>query len=121
MIYVLWQFCVKPEKIEQFERDYGCDGVWAQLFRRSPHYQRTELLRDPAQLATYVVIDIWQDEASYHAFKKEFREEYQRIDHACEALTLEEKPLGIYDAVLGPRQAGTGSQFSVLSGQETRE
>lgn len=112
MIYVLWQFRVKPEKVEQFERDYGPDGVWAQLFRRSPQYERSVLLRDPAaQEATYIVIDIWQDEASYHAFKQEFHDEYQRIDQQCEALTLEEKPLGILDAVLG-------SQFSVLSGEK---
>ncbi|HZR27347.1 MAG TPA: antibiotic biosynthesis monooxygenase family protein [Terriglobales bacterium] len=102
MIYVLWQFRAKPEKVEQFERDYGPEGIWAQLFRRSPHYERTVLLRDPAQPAGYIVIDIWQDEASYQAFKKEFHEEYQRIDRECEALTLEETPLGIFDTVLGP-------------------
>src|SRR5215510_14061281 len=99
MIYVLWQFRAKPDKVEQFERDYGPDGLWAQLFRKSPHYERSALLRDPTAEATYIVIDIWQDEASYHAFKNEFQEEYQRIDRECEALTLEEKPLGIFDAV----------------------
>ncbi len=119
MIYVLWQFRAKPDRIEQFEHDYGPDGVWAQLFRRSPQYERSVLLRDPTQEAWYIVIDIWQDEASYEAFKKEFHDDYQTIDRQCEALTLEEKPLGIFDAVLGPRQAGTGSQFSVLSGQKS--
>jgi hypothetical protein len=107
MIYVLWQFRVKPDKLEPFERDYGPEGVWAQLFRRSPQYERSVLLRDPTQEATYIVIDIWQDEKSYQAFKKEFHEEYQKIDRACEALTLEEKPLGILDEILG-------SQFAVL-------
>jgi len=102
MIYVLWQFRARPEKIEQFERDYGPEGVWAQLFRRSPQYDRSVLLRDPAEPASYIVIDIWQDEASYQAFKEEFHEEYQRIDRECEALTLEETPLGIFDTVLGP-------------------
>jgi quinol monooxygenase YgiN len=111
MIYVLWQFRAKPDKVEQFEHDYGPDGVWAQLFRRSPHYERSVLLRDPSEAASYVVIDIWKDEASYHAFKKEFREEYQRIDRQCEALTVEEKPLGILDEVLG-------RQLSVLGGQK---
>jgi quinol monooxygenase YgiN len=111
MIYVLWQFRPKPDKIDEFERDYGPDGVWAQLFRKSPQYARSVLLRDPSQQATYVVIDIWQDEASYHAFKREFQDEYQRIDRECEALTLEEKPLGILDEVMG-------SQLSALRGVE---
>jgi quinol monooxygenase YgiN len=108
MIYVLWQFRAKPDKIEQFERDYGPDGVWAQLFRKSPRYESSVLLRDPAQDASYVVIDIWQDEGSYHAFKKDFQDEYERIDRQCEALTLEEKPLGILDEVLGRRFACFG-------------
>jgi quinol monooxygenase YgiN len=108
MIYVLWQFRAKPDKIEQFERDYGPDGVWAQLFRKSPRYERSVLLRDPAQDASYIVIDIWQDEASYQAFKKEFRDEYERIDRQCETLTAEEKPLGIFDAVLDLRLSGLG-------------
>ena len=112
MIYLLWQFRVKPEKTEQFERDYGPEGIWAQLFRRSPRYERTSLLRDPSQEASYIVIDIWQDEGSYHAFKKEFHVDYQRLDRECEALTVEEKPLGIFDAV-------TGSQFPVPSGQKS--
>src|SRR5262245_32524783 len=101
MIYVLWQFRAKPDKVEQFERDYGPDGVWAQLFSKSPHYERSVLLRDPSQEASYIVIDIWRDETSYQAFKKTFQEEYRRIDRRCEALTLEEKPLGTFDSVLG--------------------
>jgi hypothetical protein len=111
MIYVLWQFRPRPYKVQQFERDYGPDGVWAQLFRKSPRYERSVLLRDPSEAASYVVIDVWQDEASYHAFKKEFRDEYERIDRQCEALTVEETPLGILDEV-------HGSHVSVLSGQK---
>jgi quinol monooxygenase YgiN len=111
MIYVLWQFRAKPDKVDEFERDYGPEGVWAQLFRRSPQYERSVLLRDPTQEASYVVIDIWHDEASYQRFKKEFHDEYQRIDRQCEALTLEEKPLGILDEVMG-------SQFLIRGSQE---
>ena len=111
MIYVLWQFRAKPDKVDEFERDYGPDGVWAQLFHKSPQYERSVLLRDPTQEASYVVIDIWQDEASYHAFKKDFRDEYERIDRQCEALTVEEKPLAILDEV-------HGSQFAALGGKK---
>ena len=33
MFVVLWEFEVKPGREERFERVYGADGEWAQLFR----------------------------------------------------------------------------------------
>jgi hypothetical protein len=43
---VLWEFQVKPEAIPTFEKIYGPDGAWAELFRQIPDYLGTELIRD---------------------------------------------------------------------------
>ena len=46
MFVVVWQFEIAEEKISAFEAAYGPEGNWAQLFRSSPEYLGTELLRD---------------------------------------------------------------------------
>ena len=46
MFVVVWQFEIAEEKISAFEAAYGPEGTWAQLFRSSPEYLGTELLRD---------------------------------------------------------------------------
>ena len=46
MFVVVWQFEIAEEKVADFEAAYGPEGAWAQLFRSSPDYLGTELLRD---------------------------------------------------------------------------
>jgi hypothetical protein len=46
MFVVIWQFEIAEDKITAFEAAYGTEGSWAKLFRASPHYLGTELLRD---------------------------------------------------------------------------
>ena len=46
MIVIVWEFRVQPGQAAGFERAYAPEGDWARLFRRSPAYRGTELLRD---------------------------------------------------------------------------
>ena len=46
MFVVVWRFEIAEEKVAAFESAYGPEGNWAQLFRKSPEYLGTELLRD---------------------------------------------------------------------------
>ena len=46
MFVVVWQFEIAEEKVPDFEAAYGSEGAWAKLFRSSPKYLGTELLRD---------------------------------------------------------------------------
>ena len=46
MFVVVWQFEIAEEKVPAFEAAYGPEGAWAKLFRTSPDYLGTELLRD---------------------------------------------------------------------------
>jgi len=95
MAYIrVWQFKVKHGLEADFERVYGPQGDWAQLFRRAVGYQGTELLHDVAGPRHYVTIDRWESESAFAAFKHEFSADYRRMDNACESFTESEASLG---------------------------
>lgn len=71
----LWEFHVRAESRDEFERHYGPEGSWAALFRRAPGYLGTHLLRDRATDGRYLTIDRWQSEAAYRAFHAQFSRE----------------------------------------------
>jgi heme-degrading monooxygenase HmoA len=98
MFVVVWQFEVSEDKIAAFEAAYGPEGSWAQLFRTSPQYGGTELLRDAYVPGSYLTIDRWVSEADFRAFRKEHDKEYEALDRACDALTARETRIGAYTA-----------------------
>ena len=98
MFVVVWQFEIAEQKIAGFEAAYGPDGSWAQLFRRSPKYLGTELLRDAYIPGAYLTIDRWASEEDFRAFRKEHDREYEALDRECDALTARETRVGAYTA-----------------------
>jgi heme-degrading monooxygenase HmoA len=95
---IAWEFEVAPGRAAAFREVYGPGGDWAALFRRAPGYLGTMLLADQARADRFVTIDRWIDEASYHAFRARFAEEYAALDEACEALSTAERELGAFVA-----------------------
>ena len=98
MFVVIWQFEVAQNKIAEFEAAYGADGAWAKLFRTSPHYLGTELLRDAYIPGSYVTIDRWKNEEAFRAFRRQHDHAYEVLDRACDALTSRETRIGAYTA-----------------------
>jgi heme-degrading monooxygenase HmoA len=98
MFVVVWQFEIAEEKVPAFEAAYGPDGAWAQLFRSSPDYRGTELLRDAYIPGLYLTIDRWASEDTFRAFRKDHDAEYETVDRACDALTTRETRIGAYTA-----------------------
>lgn len=96
MFVVVWQFEVAEDKIAAFEAAYGPDGSWAQLFRTSPQYGGTELLRDAYVPGGYLTIDRWASEEDFRAFRKEHDKDYEALDRACDAMTAKETRVGAY-------------------------
>jgi len=96
MFVVVWQFEIAEEKIAAFEAAYGPQGAWAKLFRSSPDYGGTELLRDAYVPGTYLTVDRWASEDAFRAFRKEHDAEYETLDRACDALTARETRIGAY-------------------------
>ncbi|MGO8760144.1 MAG: antibiotic biosynthesis monooxygenase family protein [Terracidiphilus sp.] len=96
MFVVVWQFEIAEEKVADFEAAYGPEGAWAQLFRTSPDYRGTELLRDAYVPLSYLTIDRWTSEEAFRAFRKEHDADYEVLDRKCDDLTAREIRVGAY-------------------------
>jgi heme-degrading monooxygenase HmoA len=96
MFVVIWQFEISEEKIAGFEAAYSAQGAWAQLFRTSPDYLGTELLRDAYIPGNYLTIDRWASEEAFRAFRKDHDQEYETLDRTCDSLTARETRIGAY-------------------------
>jgi heme-degrading monooxygenase HmoA len=96
---ILWEFQVRPEFRLRFEQVYGPNGEWAQFFRSSSGYFRTELIHDESSPNRYVTIDLWRSREDYEAFRQQHAEEYHRIDQRCEQMTEAERALGTFKRV----------------------
>jgi len=95
MIEIIWEFAVREESREVFERQYSASGAWAELFRRSPAYQGTRLLAGEAN--RYITCDRWESQEAYEEFRLANRQEYTELDARFEALRLSEHCLGIFE------------------------
>lgn len=96
MIQVLWQFDVDGDKQAEFERYYGPEGTWVQLFRRAQGYLGTDLLRDSDGPLRYVTIDRWTTREAYDKFRDQFAAEYMEIDRVCVGFTIDERLIGYF-------------------------
>jgi heme-degrading monooxygenase HmoA len=96
MFVVVWQFEIAEDNIAAFEAAYGPDGAWALLFRTSPKYLGTELLRDAYIPGLYLTIDRWASEEDFRAFRKQHDQDYEVLDRTCDALTAHETRIGAY-------------------------
>ena len=96
MFVVVWQFEIAEDKVAAFEEAYGPEGKWANLFRSSPEYRGTELLRDAYVPGSYLTIDRWSSEDAFRAFRKAHDADYETIDRSCDDLTSKETRIGAY-------------------------
>jgi quinol monooxygenase YgiN len=97
--FALWEFQVNPESITTFELTYGSEGAWAQLFRQSPDYLGTDLVRDLDHPGRYVTLDRWTSRDCLRRFKQEHQSAYADLDKQCESLTGKETFLGDFESV----------------------
>ena len=96
MFVVVWKFETAEDQLAAFEAAYGSDGAWARLFRNSPDYLGTELLRDAYVPGVYLTIDRWSSEEAFRAFRKDHDPEYEQLDRSCDALTASETRIGAF-------------------------
>lgn len=80
--------------MEEFEREYGPEGSWLELFSQAPGYIETSLLKDQVNTNPYLIIDRWRSKEHYQQFRDEHKEEYRRVDANCAELTVLETLLG---------------------------
>lgn len=98
---LLWEFQVSAGKRQSFERFYGSEGGWAQLFRSSKGFYRTELVRDVTRTGRYMTLDFWASQLDYEVFRRDHLAAYESLDVECEELTDSEIALGSFCQVIG--------------------
>ena len=96
LFIVAWAFDVDPECRRDFERAYGPNGEWVQLFRSGDGYVKTELHHHPDNSGRYITLDFWRTREHYEAFREQSKSAYQEIDARCERLTADEQLLGAF-------------------------
>jgi heme-degrading monooxygenase HmoA len=97
---VLWEFRPVVGAEARFEKAYGPRGAWARLFATGEGFVATDLNRDLKDPARYLTLDFWASREAYDAFRAKHAAEYAAIDRECEALTVEEKPLGAFERIV---------------------
>jgi ribosomal-protein-alanine N-acetyltransferase len=97
----VWEFRVRPGRRRVFEKTYGPEGAWADLFRRDRGYLGTELVRDRERPLRYLTLDFWTSRQAYRRFLKQNRAAYQQLNRRCELLTARERLIGEFDHVGG--------------------
>jgi heme-degrading monooxygenase HmoA len=95
---ILWEFWVKAGSESEFEKHYGSNGTWAQLFRRGKGYIGTNLFGDVSNPQRYLTLDQWNSQEEFEIFEKEYGKEYKAIDNTCEQLTTKEVRLSSWDS-----------------------
>jgi quinol monooxygenase YgiN len=98
---IIWEFRVRSGREQAFEAAYGAKGDWVTLFRKSPEYVRTELIRDLNSRGRYLTIDVWTSGAAYESFRESYRVEYKKIDALCAEMTEAEREVGKFAGVGG--------------------
>jgi quinol monooxygenase YgiN len=93
MYRIVWQFDADPDRVGEFEREYGAEGAWARLFRAGEGYLGTELFRSTSDPKRFLTVDRWTSRAAYDAFRATRRQEYAALDSECASLTRAELPL----------------------------
>ena len=101
MFLILWEFEVKQGEETAFEKVYGHEGQWAQLFQSDPNYLQTQLLKDPSRSRIYFTLDFWTSQDDYNHFKETNQDGYAKLDLATGDLTIRERNLGCF-LQLGP-------------------
>lgn len=99
MYVIIWEYRVKAEHIEEFEKIYGARGEWAELFQKQNGYLGTELLRDPGDYQHYITIDRWISQKVYDDFLANRIDEYKKLDAGCNGLTNNETLLGRWETI----------------------
>jgi heme-degrading monooxygenase HmoA len=99
-VYIrIWEFQAQAGREKEFEKIYGPEGDWVELFRKSKAFLCTEVYRDLETSGRYVTIDYFSSQAAFQSFLKEFRERYDSLDQLGETVCASEKRIGSFGNV----------------------
>jgi heme-degrading monooxygenase HmoA len=98
MYVLIWEYQVKPDCMAEFEKVYGENGTWVELFKNGNGYLGTELFHDSSDRYHYITIDRWVSSEAYNSFHAKWQDEYKVLDERCKDLTDSESFLGTFSS-----------------------
>jgi len=93
----IWEYIVKDEFIAEFEKVYGSNGDWVQLFQKASGYLATDLHQDASNTNRFITIDFWETKDDRDNFITRFSKEYKILDGYCESFTEQETLIGDFN------------------------
>lgn len=87
MFVRVWQYEVRLGAEAEFERVYGSEGEWAQLFGTSIGYLGTGVYRDVEHAGRYLTVDRFSGVEAWQQFLQTHRPEYDALDARTSELT----------------------------------
>ena len=106
MVAIVWQFTVRENTAEEFERLYGADGEWTQLSRRSRSFLGSSFLKNLATPARYLLVEYWSEMVVYERHLTDFRDEMASLEERRRTMALSVESLGVFSALDVPSRAG---------------
>ena len=106
MVTIVWEYVVKTECINEFEKIYAPTGNWAMLFQKGKGFVRTTLIRTPEYPNRFITVDEWETMQDYKSFRAQWKEEYEKLDQQCQDLTEHESCLGTFGVGFNDREYG---------------
>ena len=99
MLVLVWEYRVRPERVEEFEAFYRPDGPWGELFRSAPGFVSVTLMKDLSDAERFLVADRWTSETLYEEFKRNHPSEYATLSAGGRRLYERETEIGRFDFV----------------------
>ena len=100
---IIWEFRVRMDMEERFEKAYGPRGDWAEFFAQGEGYVKTELNHDLKDSRRYVTLDFWVSREAYENFRRQHSSEYGAPDQKFEEMTEKELEIGKFERVGSPK------------------
>ena len=97
MLVVVWEYHAKPDRVEDFESFYRPDGPWGHLFRESPAFVSTTLMKDLKNPKRFMIADRWTSETVYEEFKRERAGIWRELSERGARLYERETEFGRFD------------------------
>lgn len=89
----VWRYDVPPDVQEEFEREYGPNGSWAQLFASSPGFVATGLYVEVESPTSYLTVDQFTDDDAWQDFRTEHDTGYRALGERLRHLTAVQEKL----------------------------
>lgn len=99
MMLIVWEYMVRPDRVEEFESLYRPDGPWVELLKKSPGFVSTTLMRDTRDPLRYMIADRWMNPAAYDRLIEDFADEYAVLNERGERTHRAEHLIGRFEFV----------------------